>query len=313
MLQLIHREWARTALSIFNDKWRKKYEVFANYVMPPWWAHGLILTEEIRYNYQNYLPVREYLSDLEWVFLKSFNDQTLVPSSVSNQHYKSLPDFWLILPLEFQGNITLKLGDLFSLACAIASPIKFGSKPNRYPEQHDYMLNWLTHVIDSFIIGIEYGCSTGHGTYEFAGVLKRSGKKGIVLGVTTESLEIWMAKNKHIPHLNGRENCNYLSSDLYDKHSTFFVAGDLRNFRLSRKTDIMVVNGLIGGPAFHSLIELTRIWEKIQSDMKTNGLLVVGNHFHDGYRTYQDSFCKIGERFSKLECQIGNSFFFKMK
>ncbi len=232
---------------------------------------------------------------------------------MSSHPYKSIPDYWLTLPSEFQGNITLKPRDLFGLACAIASPVKFGSKPNRYPEQHDYILNWLTQIEHHFIIGIEYGCSTGYGAYELAALLKRSGKKGIILGVTSESLEIWMAKNKHVPYMHNREKRIYLTPDLYDKDAIFFVVGDLRNFKINRKIDFVVVNGLIGGPAFHSRQELTEIWEKIQSEMKTDGLLVVGNHFHDGYRAHQNMFCKIGKRFSKLECQLANSLFFKMK
>ncbi len=313
MHRLIHKQRADSALSQFNEKWNNKYKIFTNYLRPPWWAPGLILTDEIRYNYQNYLPVEEYLSDLKTVFLKSFSNPILIPRSISNHTYKSIPDFWCTLPNEFKGNIIWKSNQLLNLACAIASPAKFGSKPNRYPEQHHYILEWLMQTENPFMTGVEYGCSTGYGTYELALLLKQSEKKGMVLGVTVEPLEIWMALNKYLPYRDHCQNHSYPSNDLYDENSTFFVVGDFRNFNLKRKTDFLVINGLVGGPAFNSPKEMTNLWLKLQSELKSKGLLVVGNYFHDGYRSFHDTFCEIGQCYSNLECKISNSLFFKMK
>ncbi len=342
-----HEKW----LEAFNATWANRHRIFQSCAPPPWWAPGLALTAEIRQNYEKYLPVAEYLQDLATLVLPRLPHPSWLPvvlkRSLALSYVgaaglpASLPDLWSLLPPRFAGRLSWADGDLLPLACAIAAPLKFGSRTGRYPEQTQYLVEWLRQSNRSLLV-VDYGCGTGQGTYEIAALVARSGRPGRVIGVTPEPLEAWMALNRGLPHLDMARPTDPVNKPIAGKSSIsitdtpsratdagtndgfafpvptstvpiLFAAGDIRNFALSRRADVILCNGLIGGPALNDDRTLKHIWVRIQDQLADNGIFVIGSRFHAGCTPRIERFIAAAERHAFAGAPLAGSCVFQRR
>ena len=293
---------SRQALDYYNRVWARRYRVLQDYCPAPWWSFGLIVNNEIHYNYERYFPIVEYLSELRLVFNNLLPDPSWVPLVLEKKTFHSLPDFWRQLPQHLAGKVTWEAGELFPLACALASPRKNGCHSGRYPEQHSYLCEWLNDKKHTAIDAIDYGCATGQGTYELAGILAEYLDHGRVIGVTKEPLEAWMARNRSIPYFNISDShtrkCSFPQRN--EKIRSAFVAGDIHNFSTRFLVDLIVCNGLIGGPDQNNERDFRNLWDKFRALLRPGGVLMVGNRFHDGLGRKVSQFLNIRPSYAQL-------------
>ena len=252
----------------------------------------MALTNEIRSNYERYFPVTEFFGELRTVFNSILPDASWIPLVLKNRACRSLPDFWKQLPAHLAGKVTWEHGELLPLACALASPRKNGCHAGRYPEQLAYLREWVTTKKRVSIDTIDYACSTGQGTYDVAGLLDHYVEHGRAIGVTREPLEAWMARNRCLPHLEGCDGplLQYSFPPPSQKLQVSFVAGDIRESCIRGMVDLIVCNGLIGGPNQDNDTQFVTLWRMVESQLKPGGILMVGNRFHDGFKQKETRF-----------------------
>ncbi len=87
-----------------------------------------------------------------------------------------------------------------------------------------------------------------------------------------------------------------------------FVAGDVRNFRLRSLVDIIVCNGLIGGPAAHRGDDLQAIWRNFERHLRPGAVILIGDCFHEGHRKNVRHFLELGgEQINTVEDAGGST------
>ncbi len=344
-----------TTLERVNRKWSERYVTFRTHAVPPWWAPGLILTDEIRSNYERYLPVSEFIHDFTKILSELLPSPGWIPQALRGSNFRSLPDLWESLPEPISGKVTWTGEAAWLAAFAIASPERNGTRAGRYPEQLEYISGWQRkrRALD-LVVTIDYGCGTGQGTYEIANLLDKFPNPGTVIGVTREPIEAWMAANRWPPRLisasanplrgfgtvppvlsktplekvdldrirkllernlakeapGDREYPADRFPEKPEKTQIGFVAGDMREFQVAQPVEIILCNGLIGGPNLFSDQDYLRLWKVIETQLAPGGLLILGNHFHDGFKKREHRFHEMGKnRGYKLEA-IGQSYFY---
>ena len=277
----------KTRLALFNEKWEQREALFARYAPLPFWGPGLILTDAVRSAYEHFLPVSEYAWDLASVLSDvlpgSFKDDAFsawVPACL-RQPPASLPDLWAMLPPPVAGRLTWTCDDLWSLACALAAPLQHGTRAGRYPGQQRALRDWLQHS-EKPRFAVDYGCGTGQGTWELATALPPG---SLIVGITLEPLESWLASRRDTSHMEWsfqNVDTKYEYPSVGDQVEVTFAAGDFRSFAWRQKTDLIVCNGLIGGPLLNRPDDMRDVWQRFSTELSPGGLLLIGNCFHAG-------------------------------
>lgn len=278
----------KTRLTLFNDKWVQRERLFARHAPLPFWAPGLILTDAIRSVYEHFLPVAEYAWDLASVLsdvlpgtFKNDAFSAWVPASL-RQPPASLPDLWAKLPPPVAGRLTWASDDLWSLACALAAPLQYGTTAGRYPEQQRALRDWLQHS-GRPRFAVDYACGTGQGTWELATLLPPG---SLVVGITLEPLESWLASHRDTSYLEWafqKTDAKYEYPIVNDRVEVDFVAGDFHSLAWRQTTDLIVCNGLIGGPLLNRPDAMRDVWQRFARGLSPGGLLLIGNRFHAGH------------------------------
>ena len=266
----------QTLLSAYNEKWAicfAQFEKFSELI----WSENYHPTTIERIEWERYLPVTLYMEDL-YHLSKAIVPEASIPLVIHQHKFRSIVDLWHILPANFQGAFTLDTENLERLLLALSSPAKFGTRLNRYPQQ----LNWLKEnasLIPDQLSVIDYACGTGQGTYEIAELLKCLGKTASVTGLTIEVLDLWMAENKSVPHLDMYEEYTYTDTDCEPQ----FMCGDINSYSSKLHFQLILCNGLIGGPFLNQDEDYLQLWKKINEQTEKNSLFITGHSFHGAY------------------------------
>lgn len=249
-------------LAAFNSKWQKRFAEFAAWSPTPMWALGLAPSPESRYWHERYLPVREYCRNLACLLRPALPHHDWGPTCLRSPQFLAITDFWRALPPAFAGRLSWQQEELLPLACALAAPPRFGTSAGRYPEQICELRKLKGALLD-------LGCGTGEGTAEFA-------ELGFACtGVTLEPLEAWMARHR-FPDLE-------------------FVAADVRKLCLLQKFDVVVCNGLIGGPMLHKDAEFATLIAVMQAALKPAGVVAIADRFHAGRAQRRERFVEMAK------------------
>ena len=277
------------ALDDFSRKWDRKADVFRERAAPPWWAPGLVVDSQVRASYEAYLPVEEYLRDLGRVARAvlphhSWVPRVLKPNACSCVHADarppSLPDLWAELPPHLAGSVTLRPGTLFALLCALASPPRFGTGFGRYPEQVRRLRETAQSLADRDLRILDLGCGTGQGTAELAAACETATHGQVrALGITLEPLEAWMATRHTLPHDPGRseEFQAFRAAD-----SVAFAAADVLAVPARGRFDIVLANGIVGGPFLNTRRDLGLFLGEVDRLLAPAGVASFASRFHAG-------------------------------
>ena len=281
-------------LARFNAVWQERQQQFTRYASVPAWSPGLILTPTVREAYERYLPVTEFCRDLarlaglllpsqEWIpaLLRHPGLNPVHDGSCGNLH--SLPDFWHQLPVEWAGRLCFTADNLLPLFCACADLRRFGTGMNRYPEQSQQIRNFIRQCPRPCWRVLDLGCGTGAGTRELATLVTRESQSPVLtLGLTREPLEAWMAVRHARSHVDRPSETKEPQPDFLH---LVYLTGDVHHLPCHRNCfDLIVVNGLAGGPYLHRENAVTLFFQELERLLVADGLLAMANHFHDGFK-----------------------------
>ena len=291
-------------LARFNANWLSRRELFLR-SSPFRWATGHIITPALRSAFQTFLPVEEFLSDLQRLARKALPDPSWIPRILRTSQVHtarrsashappSLPELWAMLPPQLAGRVSFTPDQFTQLLCAFADPPQFGTDLARYPDQAAQLCR---HVVDwdsgRSIAVLDLGCGTGQGTRETAFLFAECGVRNPrAVGITAEPIEVWMATHRRLPHRPEREAA---LRALPPQSDVYFVCGDALAPPLCDTFDIVLCNGLVGGrflqkkPAFHTLLTQCR------SLLAPNGVLALANSFHDGALVHLQLFATVAK------------------
>lgn len=283
----------QSALAGFNRRWGARLEQFRRHAGPPWWAPGLILDADIRDRHERYLPVRAFLNDLADLATHILPHSSWVPRLLrpacavcaccaAPAPVPSLPDLWAQLPEPLAGQVTVAESALLPLLCALADPPRFGTDFGRYPEQLRGIAEFATtHVSPGVPLRVlDLGCGTGQGTREAAAtVAAATGQTPWTVGVTSEPLEVWMATHRRLPHDPAREQRLQACLAPCPVH---FLAGDATAVPCRGRFDLVLANGLVGGPFLRSPHQVALFLLELARLLAPNGRVTLANRFHEG-------------------------------
>jgi SAM-dependent methyltransferase len=242
----------------------------------------MITDNDLRGRIECFIPwesVRRELCALGRVYLP---DEAWLPHLLAHGAIENILDFWAELP-QYAGRLEFCEEELRALFCAMADPPRYGTADGRYPQQLEMLSQHLSHPASL----LDLGCGIGLGTLEIAN------KFGIrdVLGVTTEPLEVWMAKHRILPHDPQRSQ----HFARYASQPADFVCADATSFIPPRKYSLVICNGLAGGRFMHSPEALRHFianWDKYLTD---DGIIALANAFHTGHRPGVELLIKLAQ------------------
>ena len=293
---------------------QRRFETYASTCPEPVISPGLVVTPEVRIQSELYLPIAEIAA----VFNRLYSAALAYPpifSSTPFHNAMSWADTFVELPpyLQFSANPALMLERLLTdrellIEFLFASflPRRFYGGSGRYPEQQKFIREWLKTVDTETLHCLDAACGTGEETYGLALLLSEAGLEpgGIRIdGWTLEPLEVWAAAHRSFPHDRHREALlREATTTLFRRgygrcisfgcrdilttpsqsglHSKYSGRGSSENGQF----DLILCNGLLGGPIIHEKEPLDRAVGNLALLLSPGGILLAADHFHGGWK-----------------------------
>lgn len=285
------------------------FRIYASTSPEPLPAPGLIITPEIRAQCERYLPI----ATVSAIFNRLYSTALTYPpifSSTPFHNSSSWADTFASLPHNFQISANparllealLRDGDLRTrFLFASFLPGRFYGGIGRYPRQSQFIREWIKTRGTGRLNCLDAACGTGEETYGLALLLSELGFSPDDIridGWTLEPLEVWAATHNCLPHDPKREEVlKYATSSLlqrgYGRSISFscrdVMAPDLtaRFAREEGKTDLfdlIICNGLLGGPIIHAEEPLDRAVTNLARLLAPGGILLAADNFHGGWK-----------------------------
>ena len=276
---------------------------------PPWFAPGLIVTPEIQYQSELWLP----LSRIKPVFERFYRAALACPPILSSNPLCNAASWAAVVATlphfcGSSGDPSDLLARLLSDAelraqflCWSFMPRRFyGNGSDRYPAQTDYVREWLGHRQQKGgeLRCLDAACGDGGVTYGLAMLIQQQGFQPgqyTVEGWSLDPLEIWAAAHASFPHDPSRQH-DFRASvvALFNAGAQLgmvFRAMDLEEIHTCNaapigKTgfDLIICNGLLGGPIINTPFRLRNIVRNLSALLRPHGLLLAADHFHGGWK-----------------------------
>ena len=287
-----------------------QFDIFARTCPAPFPAPGLIITPEIRAQCELYLPIAEISAVFNRLYSAAL---TYPPTFSSTPFYNALSwaDCFAALPTKSQSSANparlleslLADGDLLTtFLFASFLPNRFYSSSRRYPLQLNFIREWLVTRKRGTVCCLDAACGTGEESYDLALQLSKDGfspEQVHIDGWTLEPLEVWAATHRRFPHDRYREELfrettAELFKNGFQTHICFNCV-DLTQIplypaSLNREAvgggqfDIILCNGLLGGPILHKKEPLERIINNLSQLLAPGGIMLAADNFHDGWK-----------------------------
>ena len=293
---------------------QRRFEIYASICPEPVISPKLIVTPEIRIQSELYLPI----ADIAAVFNCLYSAALAYPPILSSTPFHnamSWADTFAELPpyLQFSANPALLLEKLLTdrellIEFLFASflPRRFYGGLGRYPEQQKFVWEWLKTVKPGTLHCLDAACGTGEETYGLSLLLSEGGfspEEIRIEGWTLEPLEVWAAVHRRLPHDRRREaqlrestaalfRCGYdrcisfVCRDILTSPSPPLHFPENRGEGAGGKKwfDLILCNGLLGGPIIHEKGLLDRAVGNLAQLLSPGGILLAADHFHGGWK-----------------------------
>jgi len=266
------------------------------------WAPGLRITNEMRAVTELYLPMAEIATVFRRFLSLALRydpatETTLLRASAS------WPDFLQRIPLDgllpdparlfrrLAQDEEFRIRFLFALFL----PRRHGGSFLRYPAQIAFLESRLTGrgIPVREIRCLDAACGTGEGAYDLAGLMRKLGipaQSRHIHGCSIEPLEIFAAAHGYFPHDRHRERrFREMTGKLFQDGGTegmVFFRDDIGQppFPEEEPYDIILCNGLLGGPFIHGEEGLSTALAALVDRLKPGGVLLAADRFHDGWK-----------------------------
>jgi chemotaxis methyl-accepting protein methylase len=278
----------------------QRFKIYAATSPQPLPAFGLIITPEIRLQSELYLSIKEIQRLVYRLYRQSLSHPPIFSSTLFHISL-SWADCFAALPpwLQFSADPALILERLLEDAQLLERFIFHSFLPNRfngagfgrYPEQLDWLRQHLSTRTGSLRI-LDAACGSGEGTWELIELAEETGRQSgqiYVEGWTLEPLEVWAAEQQCLPHAPEREKTYQQRVQLllqkgWGEQINFKAVDLLAEATLSKAFDVILCNGLLGGPIMHQQADLVRIATSFARLLVPEGVLLIADHFHDGWK-----------------------------
>lgn len=292
-----------TSITRLHQRWRV-YTVTSPVPLP---AADLLVTPEIRCQSELYLPI----TGIRKVFHRFYRQSLTYPPVLSSTPFAgaiSWADLYTRLPgwLQTKPDPSVFLETLLAdhdlrsrfLFYSFLPERHNGCGFRRYPKQAAWLSGLLVKWRDSGKTGlccIDAACGSGEGTWELAEMLAAAGwqpEQAAVAGWTLDPLEVHAATELCLPHhperqlayrrrtlplLYGgwRSQVDFSVVDLCAPTSLPVTPG---------KADLVVCNGLLGGPIIHDPRQIEQIVGRLAALLSPGGCLALADCFHGGWK-----------------------------
>ncbi|WP_129125146.1 methyltransferase domain-containing protein [Geomonas oryzae] len=265
----------------------------------PLWAPGLEITPEMRSMTEALFPLADPRALFEEVLRRGCRFAPLLSGT-----YLESSASWLDLLQRLSPQLTcadpapslrrLAGGDTARTAFlfALMLPQHFGGGFDRYPRQLSWISMWMkrSRRADGIRV-LDAACGSGEGTYQVAQLLLEAGMGlgSAVHGSTLEPIELFAGAHMYFPHASGRER------EYRNRAGSLLAPGanaPAMEFYLDRVDapparepyDLVLCNGLLGGPLLHDPDELASAFAGLSARVAPGGLLLAADRFHAGWR-----------------------------
>ncbi|HIJ96484.1 MAG TPA: chemotaxis protein CheR [Desulfuromonadales bacterium] len=302
---------------------------FASYVATcpaPLTAADLIVTPEIRVQSELYLPVAEIRAVFTRLYQSALRYSPIL-SSTPFYNALSWADAFNSLPTRFQFSANparllealLTDGTLLTeFLFASFLPRRFYGGFARYPLQQEFIRNWLQQKNLHTVRCLDAACGTGEGTYGVARLLMDSGYRAesvLTEGWTLEPLEVWAARARCFPHdrtyeQRFRDETDLLFTGGYLTRISFRtvdLTDPLMQTADSDQRDLILCNGLLGGPILHDTGKLQQVISTLAELLVPGGILLAADNFHAGWKQHcpHENLCSLLEQCGLNCCEAG--------
>ena len=269
---------------------------------PPWFSRNAQVTPEMTYQSEQWLPLEElrphfyrlyrqslthppvfssspFADAVSWAgmvsrfppFLRHFaNPATLLEHLLSDDALRVKFLFWSFMPERF-----------------------YGGGSNRYPGQSLLIAEWIRQRQHRGIPlrCLDAACGDGANSYGMARLLAEQGwlpDSFAIEGWTLEPLEAWVAAHGRFPHDPARERAfRQSTADCFEQGfdaSIRFYGVNILDAPLAEPFDLILCNGLLGGPIIHERLALDAVVRKLTGLLAPGGMLLAADHFHGGWK-----------------------------
>jgi len=288
-----------SCLNSYCRRIQERFAILCSTCPSPQWHKGLIITPEIRCQTELYLPVKEIQAAFRYLLLRSCRYSPFFPavpifSALSwadaleriNQPCLSYNPARIIAEVSVDQELRKKF------LAALFIPQRFGGGFNRYPLQKIYLKEWFSGRNKKGISVLDAACGSGEGVYELAIMIAAAGfhpESAFVHGCTIEPLELAAAAHGWFPEDSGRELSVTRMIESASKRGcpeaiSFFREDICRPLENSALYDVVICNGLLGGPLLHEHARLEAAVKALVGRVTKGGLLLAADRFHDGWR-----------------------------
>lgn len=264
------------------------------------WAPGLIVTGEMRGLTEQLLPlneVRRAFCRLFRLTLGHVPDLDGTPLTMAATWLDCLerldPPFRRANPAALLARLAaddeLRCRFLFSLFV----PRRHGASTVRYPGQAEFLRHWLRQRerLPRQLRCLDVACGAGEGTYGLAQLLLAEGftpGSFRVLGASRDPIEIFAATHGLFPHDPDREAAHRrIRAELQAAGAVErirFIAEDLLGTEEGASWDVILCNGILGGPLMHEDGTLKRAVTTLAGRLTAGGIILAADRFHDGWK-----------------------------
>ncbi len=278
---------------------QKYFDSYCSTCPEPFIAPGLFVTPEIRRQSELYLPMEQIEQAFNRLYRAALRYSPILSSTVFHNSL-SWADVFMELPphLQLRVNPAYLLERLITnrelltgLLFASFLPGRFYGGFGRYPKQLAYIRDRFTRRNRSRLRCLDAACGTGEDSYGLANLFDQIGFDAELLrmeGWTIEPLEVWAAAHCCFPCDRQREarfraETARLFERGYDSNIRFSCV-NLRRIPSSEPFDLILCNGLLGGPIVNQLPELKLVAGNLASLLAPGGILLAADTFHDGWK-----------------------------
>lgn len=292
----------------FQGAIRRLHSMFSLYACTssePLPAPGLIVTPEIRVQCERYLPIATVAATFNRLYSAALTYSPVL-SSTPFFNMLSWADAFAILPAQFQISsdpaqlLESLLADqplLIRFLFTSFLPERFYGRTGRYPEQQIFIREWSASRRTATIRCLDTACGTGENTYGLALLLSEQGflpENVRIEGWTLDPLEVWAATYRRIPYDRRREELLRESTGTlfhrgYGSRISFHcrdisAPSSAGNSPVQADFDLIVCNGLLGGPIIHEKEQMKRVVAYLCQLVAPGGVLLADNNFHGGWK-----------------------------
>lgn len=289
-------------LERYCDRLCNSYHRLCTFSTQPLWSAGIVITAEMRRQSELYLPIKDLRSAFLLFARLSCRHTPFKPALEQLfriSWYDALARIWVDgCPTDPGRVLRLAAKDesfRLTLLAAIFNPSQYGGAFQRYHGQLEFISSWLKADKPDKILPLrllDLACGCGELCYDLAKILQANGfnpEQAKIEGLTVEPLELVAAANCWFPHDRSRESsfrksCTPLLEYVSDRMISFISGDILRTDFPPENYDLVVCNGLVGGPILNDPKDIERLGGLVSRILRKNGIFLLSDRFHAGWR-----------------------------